>query len=116
MEVSSKLRCQRLKGPSIVLLKIALASVFQPGQVFLPVMTSRYRIELDEQEWGQLLDGSECRAQSWRRTADYPRTGEMPDGELFLIEECSHEEEADGLAAHYETIIKSIQAQMELQL
>jgi hypothetical protein len=39
----------------------------------------------------------------------------MPDGELFLIEECSDEDEADGLAAWYEAIIKNIQSQMEAQ-
>ena len=39
----------------------------------------------------------------------------MPDGELFLIEECGDEEEADGIALHYEAIIKNIQSQMEEQ-
>jgi hypothetical protein len=87
----------------------------EPGQVFLPVMAKRYRIELDEQEWGQLLDGLEIRAESWRRTAEYLRTEEMPDGEFFIIEECSDEDEAKELAAHYEAIIKNIRSQMEGQ-
>jgi len=39
----------------------------------------------------------------------------MPDGELFLIEECGDEEEADELAARYESILKNIQCQMEAQ-
>lgn len=78
-------------------------------------MAKHYRIELDEHDLGQLLDGLEIRAESWRLTADYLRTGEMPDGELFLIEECSDEEEANGLAAYYEAIIKNIQSQMEVQ-
>ncbi len=78
-------------------------------------MAKRYRIELDEQEWGQLLDGLECRAESWRRTAKYLRTEEMPDGEFFIIEECSDEEEADGLAARYEGIVQNIKGQMEKQ-
>ena len=60
-------------------------------------MAKIYRIELDEHNLGQLLEGLEIRAESWRRTADCLRTGEMPDGELFLIEKCSDEEEADGL-------------------
>ncbi len=95
--------------------KIALASGDQPGQVFLPTMAKTYRIELDEHDLGQLLDGLEIRADSWRRTAEYLRAGDMPDGEFFIIEECSDEEEAEGLAAHFEAIIKNIQSQMEAQ-
>ena len=78
-------------------------------------MAKQYRIELDEQDWGQLLDGLEIRAESWRRTAEYLRSGDMPDGEIFLIEECGDEEEADEVAAHYEAIITNIQMQMEAQ-
>ncbi len=92
-----------------------LAHRGEPGQVFLPAMAKQYRIELDEQDWGQLLDGLEIRAESWRRTAQYLRTGDMPDGELFLIEECDGEEEAEEVAAHYEAIITNIQKQMEVQ-
>lgn len=78
-------------------------------------MVKRYRIELDEHDWGQLLDGLEIRAESWRRTAEYLRTEEMPDGEFFIIEECCDEDEAKELAAHYEAIIKNIRSQMEAQ-
>ncbi|MES2657707.1 MAG: hypothetical protein V4689_03760 [Verrucomicrobiota bacterium] len=78
-------------------------------------MAKQYRIELDENDWGQLLDGLEIRAESWRSTAEYLRMGDMPNGELFLIEECADEEEADGVAAHYEAIITNIQKQMEVQ-
>lgn len=74
-----------------------------------------YQIKLGEDDWGQVLDGLEIRAESWKRTADYLRTGEMPDGELFLIEDCYDEEEADGLAARYQAIIKNIKGQMEAQ-
>lgn len=76
-------------------------------------MAKHYQIELDEDDWGQLLDGLEIRAESWRRTARYLRAGETPDGELCMIEECSDEDEADGLAARYEAIIKNIQTQMK---
>ena len=78
-------------------------------------MAKHYRIELDEHDLGQLLDGLEIRAESWRRTAEYLRTEEMPDGEFFIIEECSDEEEADGLAARYEGIVQNIKGQMEKQ-
>lgn len=79
-------------------------------------MAKKYRIELNEHDWGQLLDGLESRAESWRRTARYLRTGDMSEGELFLIEECRDEEEAEGVAAHFEAILKNIQNQMETQL
>lgn len=86
-----------------------------PGQVFSPAMEKHYKIELGEHDLGQLLDGLEIRADSWRRTAVYQRTGDLPEGEFFIIEECSDEEEADELAARYESIIKSIQNQMDAQ-
>jgi hypothetical protein len=96
-------------------LEFSLACRLQPGQVFLPRMAKTFQIELAEKDLGQVLDGLVIRAESWRRTAEYLRTGGMPDGELFLIEECSDEDEADGLAAWYEAIIKNIQSQMEAQ-
>jgi hypothetical protein len=87
----------------------------QPGEVFLQAIVKRYRIELDEQEWGQLLDELECRAESWKRTAEYLRTEELPDGEFFVIKECRDEEEAEEIAACYEGIIRNIKSQMEVQ-
>lgn len=78
-------------------------------------MVKLYRIDLNEHDLGQLLDGLEVRAESWRRTAEYLRTEEMADGEFFVIEECSDENEAYGIAASYESIIKNIQIQMEGQ-
>ena len=65
-----------------------------PGQVILAVMAKNYCIELDDLDLGQLLDGLESQAESWEKTADYLRTEEMPDSEIFLIEECSDLEEA----------------------
>jgi len=76
-------------------------------------MAKTYRIELDEHDLGQLLDGLVIRAESWRRTAEYLRAGDMPDAEFFVIEECRDEDEADGLADRYEAIIKNIKSQME---
>lgn len=79
-------------------------------------MAKIYRIELDDLDLGQLLDGLESRAESWEKTADYLRTEEMPGGDFFLIEECSDPKEADGIAEHYRSIIGKIQKQMEEQL
>lgn len=78
-------------------------------------MAKDYRIELDALDLGQLLDGLEARAESWQKTAEYLRAGEMPDDELFIIEECSDAEEANGIAEHYRSIIGKIRQQMEVQ-
>ena len=74
-----------------------------------------YAIRLDDLDLGQVLDGLRIRAESWERTADYLRTRKMPEGEFFIIEECSKPEEADDIAAHYRSIIKKIERQMEAQ-
>lgn len=74
-----------------------------------------YRIELNDLDLGQLLDGLATRAKSWERTAEYLRTDTQPEGEFFLAEECSKPEEADDIAKHYRCIIRKIQNQMEAQ-
>lgn len=76
-------------------------------------MSRRYRIELEETDLGQLLDGLALRAESWERTAEYLRSGYL-DGD-YLVEECSKPEEADSIAAHYRRLVLSIQQQMEAQ-
>lgn len=78
-------------------------------------MARIYRIELNALDLGQLLDGLESRAESWERTAEYLRTESLPEGEFFLVEECSKPEEADGIAKHYRSIVRTIQSQMEAQ-
>jgi hypothetical protein len=78
-------------------------------------MRKTYTLQLDDLDLFQLLDGLALRAESWERTAEYLRTDKMPDGEFFIIEECSSPEEADGIAAHYRAIIQRIQQQMEAQ-
>ncbi len=74
-----------------------------------------YHIELDDLDLGQILDGLDIRAESWERTAEYLRTGEMPAGEFFIVEECGKPEEANGIAAHYRSIIRKIRSQMDVQ-
>jgi hypothetical protein len=78
-------------------------------------MAKTYRIELNDLDIGQLLDGLRLRAESWERTADYLRTETMSEGEIFIIEECSRPEEADAIAEHYRSIIRTIEQQMEAQ-
>lgn len=72
-----------------------------------------YRIELNELDLGQLLDGLEMRAESWERTADYLRSGYVAGD--YVVEECSKPKEADDIAAHYRSLIRSIRLQMEAQ-
>jgi hypothetical protein len=77
-------------------------------------MNKTYRIELDDFDLGQILDGLEIRAEAWEKTANYHRTGEPPPD--FIVEECNNAEEADRIAAHYRSIITKISKQMEAQL
>ena len=76
-------------------------------------MAITYRIELEDRDLGQLLDGLQMRAESWERTAEYLRSGFIADD--YLVEECSKPEEADDIAEHYRSIIRKIQTQMEAQ-
>jgi len=78
-------------------------------------MGKTFRITFSNLDLLQLLDGLALRAESWERTASYLRTQEMPHDEFFLIEECSSPEEAENIAAHYRSIIKKINQQMEGQ-
>ena len=78
-------------------------------------MAKQYTIKLDEYDLGQILDGLQVRADSWLRTAEYLKTGEMSDDSFFIIEECSEHEEADRLAARYLDIIKNLRSQMQGQ-
>jgi hypothetical protein len=71
------------------------------------------RIELSENDLGQLIDGLCARADSWEKTAHFHRTGESPDD--ILVEECRDAEEAEQIAAHYRSIIETIRAQKEAQ-
>ena len=74
-------------------------------------MRKTYRIELNELDLGQILDGLEIRAEAWERTAAYHHTGESQRD--FIVEECSNADEAEGIARHYRSIIAKIREQME---
>lgn len=76
-------------------------------------MSKIYRIELDDFDLGQLLDGLEARAAAWEKTASYHRTGKSPPD--FIIEESNGAGEADGIAKHYRSIITTILKQREAQ-
>ncbi len=71
----------------------------------------KYRVELEANDFGQILEGLEARAEAWEKTAVYHRTGESPPD--FIVEECSNEHEANGIARHYRSIITKIRKQQE---
>lgn len=68
-------------------------------------METKYRIELNRNDLGQLLEGLEIRAESWERTSHY----------LLCGEECHKPEEAAAIAQHYRSIIGDIRSQMDAQ-
>jgi hypothetical protein len=61
---------------------------------------------------GQILDALHIRMERWAYTADYLRTGRI--SESYPIEECSDADEAQQLADHYASIIRSIEEQAGL--
>jgi hypothetical protein len=76
-------------------------------------MSKTYLIRVDESDLGQLLDGLDAHAEAWEKTAQYHHTGESPAD--FIVEECTDADEADRIAAHYRSIISTIQEQREAQ-
>jgi len=70
-------------------------------------MVMKTKIELDDNEWGQVIDGLTCRAMLYEETVVYYEGG-IPDGE---IAEVSDVEEARALAALYRSLIEKIQRQ-----
>lgn len=72
-----------------------------------------YVIRLNGLDLGQVIDGLETRADAWRLTAVYLKTGEAPEG--VVIEECSDAEEARRIAEHYQRILGTILQQQTEQ-
>lgn len=77
------------------------------------MMHKIFRIELNDLDLGQLIDGLESRAIAWEKTRDYHLTGESPPD--FIVEECNDEWEASRIAEHYRSIILKIQEQRRAQ-
>jgi hypothetical protein len=71
----------------------------------------KFRIELDDFDLGQLLEGLEACAVVWEKTAEFHRTGNAD----VVVEECRDEAEAEKIAVHYRSIIAKIRAQQETQ-
>ncbi len=70
-------------------------------------MVMKTKIELEDIEWGQIIDGLTCRAILYEETVGY-----YEDGVTFCeIAEVSNVEESRELAAMYRSIIEKIQRQ-----
>ena len=77
-----------------------------------PMAKALVCIALEPDDLCQALEGLAIRAESWEKTAEYLRAGQISVGEAFIIEECSDAEEAARIAARYRTIVRKIRAQM----
>lgn len=77
-------------------------------------MNKTYLIRLDDNDLGQILDGLKAREESWRKTAEYFRSGDSAD-DPFVIEECNDEYEADSIAEFYARIIRDLERQRDEQ-
>lgn len=67
-------------------------------------MTKKIAIELDSNEWGQIIDGLTIRAESYENTIRYYETGYADE----FVEEVSSADEARTIAAFYREIIGKI--------
>lgn len=72
-----------------------------------------YTITLNSLDLGQMIDGIEQRALSYRNTEHYHAFGATLSDDI--IEEVTDANEARQIAEHYERIIATVQAQMEQQ-
>jgi hypothetical protein len=77
-------------------------------------MSKIYHIQLEANDLGQILDGLREREESWRRTAEYFRSGGDGD-DAFAIEECTDEHEAECIAEFYSRIIADLERQRKNQ-
>ena len=67
-------------------------------------------VELDADDWGQVMDGLECRAFDYERTARFfEENGCYGEG----IEEVSSAAEARNLAAWYRRLVEEIRKQVK---
>jgi len=72
-----------------------------------------YTIALSSIDLGQMLDGIEQRALSYRNTEHYHAFGEALSDDI--IEEVSDADEARQIAEHFERIMATVQGQIEEQ-
>ena len=71
-------------------------------------MDKQIAITLSGNDWGQIIDGLECRREVWNDTVRYLE-GENVNA---LIEECSDVQEARNLEAIYDRLIRELRQQI----
>lgn len=64
-------------------------------------------IELENNDWGQVIDGLCVRAEEYERTAQYHESG-ITDGDILEVKDAR---EAKNIAEHYREIIRKIRGQ-----
>ena len=77
-------------------------------------MSKKFTIVLDSVDVGQMLDGIEARAESWRKTVDFMESGYSSD-DSFICEECTDADEGTQIAKHFAAIAASIDQQVAEQ-
>ena len=65
-------------------------------------------IALDDNDWGQVIDGLTCRAEQYELTAQYHETG-FADGDILEVRDAN---EARNLANWYRRIVEEIRRQL----
>lgn len=71
-------------------------------------MKRKVTIELEDNDWGQIMDGLTCRAEDYARTAQFHETGCVDD----YILEVRDTDEARNLAAWYRRLVEDIRNQV----
>jgi hypothetical protein len=77
-------------------------------------MNKIYFLRLGENDLGQIIEGLQAREESWRRTANYLRSGYNSD-DSFVIEECNGEYEVNQIALFYERVLRNLERQRDEQ-
>jgi hypothetical protein len=80
----------------------------------MPSMGKQFHLRLDSLDVGQILDGLQCRQESWANTAIFLRDGYFHD-EAFVCEDCSDPVEAQNIANFYQRIVANIKRQVDTQ-
>jgi len=71
-------------------------------------MEKKTTITLEDNDWGQIMDGLTCRAEQYELTAQYHETGYADD---FILEVCDAAE-ARNLAGWYRRLVEEIRSQL----
>jgi hypothetical protein len=72
-------------------------------------MKRNVTIALEENDWGQIIDGLTCRAEEYELTAQYHETGYA---ENYILE-VRDAKEAKNLAQWYRRLVKQIRKQLQ---